>query len=152
MPCKEEEDHRSTKVPSTGRSMLRISERFTKFAIKREQKKFTFYAEREQIRPLCQIYLMKSEPTNRRSTPKGAKVNETRADQDKTDMKLDIRMQMLVLLAAMIRTNPAIQGSKRLVSFCRTMIVILFSLSLPRKKWIPSIGLKKSLTIDNHSE
>ena len=28
----------STKVPSTGRSMLRISERFTKFAIKREQK------------------------------------------------------------------------------------------------------------------
>ena len=29
--------------------MLRISERFTKFAIKREQKKFTFYAERGQI-------------------------------------------------------------------------------------------------------
>ena len=43
---------------------VRISERFTKFAIKREQKKFTFYAEREQIRPLCQIYLRKSEPTN----------------------------------------------------------------------------------------
>ena len=60
--------------------MLRISERFTKFADKREQKKFTFYAEREQIRPLCQIYLRKSEPTNRRSTPKGAKVNETRAE------------------------------------------------------------------------
>ena len=38
MPCKEEEDHRSTKVPLTGRSMLRISEGFTKFAIKREQK------------------------------------------------------------------------------------------------------------------
>ena len=53
-----------TKVPSTDRSMLRISERFAKFAIKREQKKFTFYAEREQIRPLCQIYLRKSEPTN----------------------------------------------------------------------------------------
>ena len=28
---------------------VRLSERNTKFAIKREQKKFTFYAEREQI-------------------------------------------------------------------------------------------------------
>ena len=37
-------------VSNLGRKpKVRISERFTKFAIKREQKKFTFYAEREQI-------------------------------------------------------------------------------------------------------
>ena len=33
------------------RTKVRLSERNVKFAIKREQKKFTFYAEREQIEP-----------------------------------------------------------------------------------------------------
>ena len=41
--------------------MLRISERNPKETIKREQKKFTFYAECEFLRPLGQIYLSKSE-------------------------------------------------------------------------------------------
>ena len=40
---------------------VRISERFAKEMIKREQKKFTFYAEREFLRPSGQIYLRKSE-------------------------------------------------------------------------------------------
>ena len=43
---------------------IRLSERFTKETIKRVQKKFTFYAECEFLRPLGQIYLSKSEPTN----------------------------------------------------------------------------------------
>ena len=37
---------------------IRLSERFTKETIKREQKKFTFYAECEFLRPLGQIYLL----------------------------------------------------------------------------------------------
>ena len=45
---------------------IRLSERFTKETIKRVQKKFTFYAECEFLRPLCQIYLSKSEPTTNR--------------------------------------------------------------------------------------
>ena len=40
---------------------IRLSERFTKETIKRVQKKFTFYAECEFLRPLGQIYLSKSE-------------------------------------------------------------------------------------------
>ena len=40
---------------------IRLSERFTKETIKREQKKLTFYAECEFLRPLGQIYLSKSE-------------------------------------------------------------------------------------------
>ena len=42
---------------------VRISERNTKETNKREQKKFTFYAECEFLRPLGQIYLNISEPT-----------------------------------------------------------------------------------------
>ena len=42
---------------------VRISERNVKETIKREQKKFTFYAECEFLRPLGQIYLNISEPT-----------------------------------------------------------------------------------------
>jgi len=63
-----------------------------------------------------------------------------------------MRIQMLVLLAAMVRTNFAIQGSKRLIIDRCTLIVALPSVTLPRKKWIPSICLTISLTIDNHSE
>lgn len=57
-------------------------------------------------------------------------------------MKLDMRVQMLVLLAAMIRTNPAIRGSKRLVSDRCTLIVALLSLTLQchPKKMYPDIG------------
>ena len=56
-------------------------------------------------------------------------------------MMLDMRMQMLVLLAAMVRTNPAIQGSKRLVSDRCTLIVALLSLTLQShlKKMYPNI-------------
>ena len=46
-------------------------------------------------------------------------------------MKLDMRVQMLVLLAAMIRTNPAIRGSKRLLSL---------TLQCHPKKMYPDIG------------
>ena len=42
-------------------SMVLISEGFAKEMIKREQKRFTFYAEREFLRPSGQIYLRKSE-------------------------------------------------------------------------------------------
>ena len=45
-------------------------------------------------------------------------------------MMLDMRIQMLVLLAAMIRTNPVIQDSKRLVSGRCTQIVALQSVTL----------------------
>ena len=45
-------------------------------------------------------------------------------------MKLDMRIQMLVLLAAMVRTNPAIQSHKRLVSGRCTTIVALQSVTL----------------------
>ena len=57
-------------------------------------------------------------------------------------MKLNIRIQMLVLLAAMIRTNPAIQGSKRLIIDRCTPIVALLSLTLQchPKKMYPSFG------------
>ena len=57
-------------------------------------------------------------------------------------MKLDMRVQMLVQLAAMIRTNPAIRGSKRLVSDRCTLIVALLSLTLQchPKKMYPDIG------------
>ena len=44
-------------------------------------------------------------------------------------MMLDMRIQMLVLLAAMIRTNPVIQDSKRLVSGRCTQIVALQSVT-----------------------
>ena len=43
--------------------MLRLSERFTKFADKREQKKFTFYAERKQIQPL--VKFIRGNPNHR---------------------------------------------------------------------------------------
>ena len=67
-------------------------------------------------------------------------------------MKLDVRIQMLVLLAGMVRTNLAIRGLKQQVLDRCTLIVALPSVTLPRKKWIPSICLTISLTIDNHSE
>ena len=56
-------------------------------------------------------------------------------------MKLDMRIQMLVLLAAMVRTNPAILGSKRLVSDRCTPIVALQSVTLQShlKKMYPDI-------------
>ena len=41
--------------------MLRLSERITKETVKREQEKFTFYAECEFLRPFSQIYLGNSE-------------------------------------------------------------------------------------------
>lgn len=54
-------------------------------------------------------------------------------------MKLGMRMQMLVLLAAMVRTNPAIRGSKRLVSGRCTSVVALLSLPLQSQsgKYVP---------------
>ena len=57
-------------------------------------------------------------------------------------MMLDMRIQMLVLLAAMIRTNPVIQDSKRLVSGRCTQIVALQSVTLQShlKKMYPNIG------------
>jgi hypothetical protein len=57
-------------------------------------------------------------------------------------MMLDMRIQMLVLLAAMIRTNSAIRGSKRLVSDRCTLIVALQSVTLQShlKKMYPDIG------------
>ena len=57
-------------------------------------------------------------------------------------MKLDVRTQMLVLLAAMVRTNPVIRGSKRLVSGRSTPIVALQSVTLQShlKKMYPNIG------------
>ena len=45
-------------------------------------------------------------------------------------MKLDVRTQMLVLLAAMVRTNPVIRGSKQLVLDHCTPIVALLSVTL----------------------
>ena len=57
MPCKEEEDRRSTGVPSIVRSRVRLSEGNPKETVKREQKKFIFYAEREFLRPSGQFYL-----------------------------------------------------------------------------------------------
>ena len=47
-------------------SEIRLSKRFTKETIKRVQKKFTFYAECEFLRPLGQTNLSKSEPTTNR--------------------------------------------------------------------------------------
>ena len=41
--------------PNAG-TKVRISERFSKFASKREQKKFTFYAERKQIELKLNIF------------------------------------------------------------------------------------------------
>lgn len=57
-------------------------------------------------------------------------------------MKLDMRIQMLVLLAAMVRTNPVIQDSKRLDSGHCTPIVALQSVTLQShlKKMYPNIG------------
>ena len=57
-------------------------------------------------------------------------------------MKLDMRMQMLVLLAVMIRTNPAILSSKRLIIDRCSPIVALLSLTLQchSKKMYPSFG------------
>ncbi len=57
-------------------------------------------------------------------------------------MKLDMRMQMLVLLAEMVRTNPVIQGSKRLIIDRCTLIVALQSVTLQShlKKMYPNIG------------
>ena len=57
-------------------------------------------------------------------------------------MKLDMRMQMLVLLVAMVRTNPVIQGSKRLIIDRCTLIVALQSVTLQShlKKMYPNIG------------
>jgi len=57
-------------------------------------------------------------------------------------MKLDMRMQMLVLLVAMVRTNPVIRGSKRLIIDRCTLIVALLSLTLQcrPKKMYPNIG------------
>ena len=57
-------------------------------------------------------------------------------------MMLDMRIQMLVLLAAMIRTNSAIRGLKRLVSDRCTLIVALQSVTLQShlKKMYPDIG------------
>lgn len=70
-------------------------------------------------------------------------------------MKLDMRIQMLVLLAAMIRTNPAIRGSKRLVSDRCTLIVALLSLTLQchPKKVYPSFGsVLKPMAIMNAAQ
>ena len=57
-------------------------------------------------------------------------------------MKLDMRMQMLVLLAEMVRTNPVIQGSKRLIIDRCTLIVALQAVTLQShlKKMYPNIG------------
>lgn len=57
-------------------------------------------------------------------------------------MTLDVRTQMLVLLAAMVRTNPVIQDSKRLDSGRCTPIVALQSVTLQShlKKMYPDIG------------
>lgn len=57
-------------------------------------------------------------------------------------MKLGMRIQMLVLLAVMVRTNPAIPSSKRLISDRCTLIVDLLSLTLHchPKKMYPSFG------------
>ena len=66
-------------------------------------------------------------------------------------MKLDMRIQMLVLLAAMIRTNPAIRGSKRLVSDRCTLIVALQSVTLQShlKKMYPDIDNPFRIKEDN---
>lgn len=45
-------------------------------------------------------------------------------------MKIDMRTPMLVLLAGMVRTNPAIRGSKQLVSNRCTSIVALQPVTL----------------------
>lgn len=66
-------------------------------------------------------------------------------------MKMDVRTQMLVLLAAMVRTNPAILGSKRLVSDRSTPIVALQSVTLQchLKKMYPDIGNPFGIKEDN---
>ena len=53
-----------------------------------------------------------------------------------------MKAQMLVLLEAMIRTNPVIRGSKRLVSDRCTLIVALQFVTLQShlKKMYPNIG------------
>ena len=58
-------------------------------------------------------------------------------------MMLDMRIQMLVLLAAMIRTNPVIQDSKRLVSGRCTQIVALQSVTLQShlKRCTPTLAI-----------
>ena len=57
-------------------------------------------------------------------------------------MMLDMRIQMLVLLAAMVRTNPVIRGSKRLIIDRCTLIVALQSVTLQchLKQMYPDIG------------
>ena len=54
-------------------------------------------------------------------------------------MKLDMRIQMLVLLAAVVRTDPAIQSSKRQVSDRCTPIVALqpVTLQIQSEKDVP---------------
>ncbi len=66
-------------------------------------------------------------------------------------MMLDMRIQMLVLFAAMVRTNPAIRGSKRLVSNRCTLIVALLSLTLQNhlKKMYPDIDNPFGIKEDN---
>ena len=66
-------------------------------------------------------------------------------------MMLDMRIQMLVLFAAMVRTNPAIQGSKRLVSNRCTLIVALQSVTLQShlKKMYPDIDNPFRIKEDN---
>ena len=77
--------------------MLRISERFTKFAIKREQKKFIFFAEGEQIEPM--VKFIWTFP-NRRQTEsnqiyldcRGAKEeDEVRSEYLRTKFKVTIK-------------------------------------------------------------
>ena len=53
-----------------------------------------------------------------------------------------VKMPMLVLLAGMVRTNPAIRGSKRQVSDRCTPIVALLPVTLQshRTKMYPSFG------------
>ena len=45
-------------------------------------------------------------------------------------MTMDMKSQLLVLLAVMVRTNPAIRGSKRLVSDRCTPIIALLPVTL----------------------
>ena len=64
---------------------------------------------------------------------------------------MDMRIQMLVLLAAMVRTNPAIQSHKRLVSGRCTTIVALQSVTLLShlKKMYPDIDNPFGIKEDN---
>ena len=82
---------------------IRLSERFTKETIKRVQKKFTFYAECEFLRPLGQIYLSKSKRQQTES-------NQTCLNCRGAEEEDDSQREYLINFASEIRKTSEIRG------------------------------------------